>query len=81
MEGEGDSISANLRGRLTHLTSSRVEQSRVDPQSVINNLFSGRNFDSKETEKGGGGGGLKIYVDKNFGTVTLGPNNLDRYVV
>ena len=74
--GDGDSISLSLKGRLTLLaTSSRVEQSRVNPQAVINHLFSGHNFDSSEAEKGGG---LKIYVDKNLGTVTLAGPNLDR---
>lgn len=77
--GDGDSITGSLRGRLTLLaTSSRVEQSRVDPQAVINNLFSGQTFDSKETDKGGGG--LKIYVDRNSGTVTVAGPNLDRYI-
>lgn len=73
--GDLDSISGSLRGRLKLLaTSSRVEQSRVDPQSVIDNLFSGHTFDSQvEGEEG-----LKIYVDKNFGTVTVAGTNLDR---
>lgn len=76
--GDVESISGSLRGRLTILaTSSRVEQSRVDPQAVINNLFSGQTFDSKEADKVGGG--LKIYVDRNSGTVTLAGPNLDRY--
>ena len=71
-------ISGNLKGRLTLLaTSSRVEQSRVDPHAVIDNLFSGQKFDSKEPDKAGGG--LKIYVDRNSGTVTLAGPNLDRY--
>lgn len=73
--------SASLRGRLTLLaTSSRMEQSRVNPQAVIDNMFSGHTFDSKETETETGGG-LQIYVDKNLGTVTLAGPNLDRYVI
>lgn len=77
--GDVESMSGSLRGRLTLLaTSSRVEQSRVDPQAVINNLFSGHTFDSKEAEKAGGE--LKIYVDRNSGTVTVAGTNLDRYV-
>lgn len=78
--GDVDSMSGSLRGRLKLLaTSSRVEESRVDPQAVIDNLFSGHTFDSTQAE--GGEGGLKIYVDKNFGTVRLAGTNLDRYVV
>ena len=80
MEGDVDIMSANLRGRLTLLaTSTRVEQSRVDPQAVINNLFSGHNF--QNTQEEGGDGGLKLYVDKSKGTVTLAGTNLDRYVL
>lgn len=76
--GDVESISGSLGGRLTLLaTSSRVEQSRVDPQAVINKLFSEQTFDSKEPDKAGG---LKIYVDRNSGTVTLAGPNLDRYV-
>lgn len=82
--GDADAMSASLRGRLTLIaTSSRVEETRVDPQAVINNLFSGHTFDGNETERGGGGGGgggLKIYVDKKSGTVTVAGPNLDRYV-
>lgn len=75
--GDVESMSGSLRGRLKLLaTSSRVEQSRVDPQAVIDNLFSGHTFDSQEEGKEDG---LKIYVDKNFGTVTVAGTNLDRY--
>lgn len=74
-----ESMSGSLKGRLTLLaTSSRVEQTRVDPQAVINKLFSGQTFDSKEPDKAGGG--LKIYVDKKSGNVTVAGTNLDRYV-
>ena len=73
--GDIDSMSGSLRGRLKLLaTSSRVEQSRVDPQAVIDNLFSGHTFDSQVE----GGEGLKIYVDRNLGTVTVAGTNLDR---
>lgn len=77
---DGDSISGSLRGKLTLLpTSSRVEQSRVDPQAVINNLFSAHTFESTMREREGcEEEGLKIYVDKNSGTVTLAGPNLDR---
>lgn len=80
--GDTESISGSLRGRLTLIaTSSRVEQSRVDPNAVVDDLFSGHKFDSTEQEAEERGGGLKIYVDKNLGTVTLaGLANLDRYV-
>lgn len=75
--GDMDSISGSLKGRLTLLaTSSRVEQSRVNPQTVIDDLFSGHTFHKTETE--GGGEGLKIYVDKNRGTITVAGTNLDR---
>lgn len=79
MDGGADVESIiGLKGRLTLLaTSSRVELSRVDPQAVINNLFSEQTYDSKEPDKAGGG--LKIYVDRNSGTVTLAGPNLDRY--
>ena len=77
--GDGDSMSGSLRGKLTLLaTSSRVEQSRVDPQAVINNLFSAHTFDNTTAEGEGNEGGLKIYVDKNSGTVTVAGPNLDR---
>ncbi len=79
--GDGESISGSLGRKLTLLaTSSRVEQSRVDPQAVINNLFSAHTFDSTIAESEGSEGGLKIYVDKNSGTVTVAGPNLDRCV-
>lgn len=72
-----ESISGSLKGRLTSLaTSSRVEQSRVDPHAVIDNLFSGQTFDSKEPDKSEGG--LQLYVDRNSGNLTLAGPNLDR---
>ncbi len=79
---EVDSISRNLRMRLSLLpTSSRVEESRVDPQSVIDNLFHGHNFSSQDqSESANEECGLKIYLDKNLGTVTLGDSNLNRWV-
>ena len=69
--------SGSLRGHLAMLsTNSKMEESRVDPKAVIDNLFSGHNFSSSETELGGGG--LQIYFHKNTGSVTLAGPNLDR---
>ena len=77
--GDVDSMSGSLRGKLTLLaTSSRMEQSRVDPQAVINNLFSAHTFDNTAAERESSEEGLKIYVDKNSGTVTVAGPNLDR---
>jgi len=52
--------------------SSKVEQSRVDPQSVIDQLLEGQSFTSSQ------GKGLQLFVDKTRGTVTLGGSDLDR---
>lgn len=59
--------------------SSRVEQSRFDPESVVDLLFQGLDFSKREEEEGGGGG-LQIYVDKMMGTVHLAGPDLDKYV-
>lgn len=69
-------MGGSLRGRLP--TSTRMEESRVDPDAVIEKMFSGLTF-SKSSEATVGEGGLKIYVDKNLGTVTLAGPNLDRF--
>ncbi len=78
IEGTGDDGSNSLRGRHGTL-SSRVEQSRVDSQSVVDNLFSSLNFSRSEAELNGDQGGLRLYVDKSRGTVTLAASSLDRY--
>lgn len=73
-------MSGSLKSKLTLLaTSSRVEQSRVDPQAVINNLFSAHTFDSTQAAREANQGGLNIYVDKKTGSVTVAGPNLDRY--
>ena len=79
--GEADSMGGSLRGRpaVVASTSSRVEQSRVNPQAVIDNLFSSHNFSRSEAGLNRDQGGLKLYVDKSLGTVTLAGPNLDRY--
>ena len=72
---ETESICSN-RSRISLLPSSRVEQSRVDAKSVVEKLF--QNHDLLHTDEEEGSGGLKIYVDKNKGTVTVAGPDLDR---
>ena len=75
---EGDLVSGSLRGRHGVL-SSRVEQSRVDPQAVVDSLFSSHMLSSSEAALSGRDQeGLKIYVDKSRGTVMLSGTSLDR---
>lgn len=76
--GEADSMSGSLPRSRPVMNPSRVEQSRVDPQAVIDNLFSSHNFSRSEAEPSVEQGGLKIYVDKSLGTVTVAGSNLDR---
>ena len=74
---ETDSV-GNNRSRISLLPSSRVEQSRVDVKTVVDTLF--QNHDLLHTDEEEGSGGLKIYVDKNRGTVTVAGPDLDRLV-
>ena len=68
----------STRSRLSLVPpSSRVEQSRFDPESVVDKLLQGLDFSKREEEEGGGGG-LQIYVDKMMGTVHLAGPDLDR---
>ena len=82
--GEVDSMYGSLRGRpaMASSTSSRVEQSRVNPHAVIENLFSIGNVSHHEEAElvDQDQGGLKIYVDRNLGTITLAGPHLDRCV-
>lgn len=68
----------NNRSRISLLPSSRVEQSRVDVKTVVDTLF--QNHDLLHTDEEEGSGGLKIYLDKNRGTVTVAGPDLDRLV-
>lgn len=68
----------NNRSRISLLPSSRVEQSRVDAKTVVDTLF--QNHDLLHTDEEEGSGGLKIYLDKNRGTVTVAGPDLDRSV-
>ena len=71
--------SINIRSRMPLFpTSSRVEQSRVDAQSVVDKLFD--SHDLTYTEEEGTGEGLTLYVDKNGGTLQLAGRDLERYV-
>jgi len=75
---EGDLVSNSLRGRHGTLTS-RVEQSRVDPQAVVDSLFSSHMLSNSEAALSGRDQeGLKIYVDKSRGTIMLSGTNLER---
>lgn len=68
----------STRSRLSLVPpSSRVEQSRFDPESVVDRLLQGLDFSKREEEEGAGGG-LQIYVDKMLGTVHLAGPDLDR---
>ena len=68
----------STRSRLSLVPpSSRVEQSRFDPESVVDKLLQGLDFSKREEEEGGGGG-LLIYVDKMLGTVHLAGSDFDR---
>lgn len=72
---DGESMSGSTRSRLSLLPpSARVEHSRVDAQSVIEQLFQNHDFQSKE--EGEESVGLKIYVDKSHGTVTVTGHDL-----
>jgi hypothetical protein len=68
----------STRSRLSLVPpSSRVEQSRFDPESVVDKLFQDLDFSKREEEEGGGGG-LQIYVDKMLGTVHITGSDFDR---
>ena len=68
----------STRSRLSLVPpSSRVEQSRFDPESVVDKLFQDLDFSKREEEEGAGGG-LQIYVDKMLGTVHLAGSDFDR---
>ena len=68
----------STRSRLSLVPpSSRVEQSRFDPESVVELLLQGLDFSKREEEESSGGG-LQIYVDKMLGTVHLAGPDLDR---
>ena len=74
-EDETGSISGSTFSRLSLLPpSARVEQSRVNAQSVIEQLF--KNHDFLAREEGEEEGGLKIYVDKSAGTATVTGHDL-----
>lgn len=74
-----DDDSGSTRSRLSLVPpSSRVEQSRFDPESVVELLLQGLDFSRKEEEEEGSGVGLQIYVDKTLGTVHLAGPDLDR---
>ena len=69
----------STRSRLSLVPpSSRVEQSRFDPESVVELLLQDLDFSKREEEGEGSGVGLQIYVDKMLGTVHLAGPNLDR---
>lgn len=74
---ETESI-CSQRSRISLLPSTRVEQSRVDVKSVVDELFQSHDLSHVDEEEGSEG--LKIYVDKDRGTVTLAGTHLDRYV-
>ena len=58
--------------------SSRVEHSRVDTNSVINELLKGHDLRRSEEDEEAGGGGLKIYVDRNRGDCVVAGPDLER---
>ena len=64
------------RSRLTVFPSSRVEQSRVDNKSVVDELF--QNHDLSRTDEEGSG--LRLFVDNSKGTVTVTGEDLERCV-
>ncbi len=72
-----DSISGSNRKLALIPTSSKVEQSRVDPNDVIEKLFEGQKFESKDLLESSSKG-LQLFVDKTRGTVTVGGSELDR---
>lgn len=51
----------------------------MDNKTVVDDLF--QNHDLLHTDEEEGSGGLKIYVDKNRGTVTVAGPDLDRLVM
>ena len=79
LEGPDTESICSQRSRLSLFPSSRVEHSRVNTESIIDQLFESHDL-SKVDEEEGATGGLKIYVDKSRGTVTLAGTDLDRYV-
>ena len=74
--GECDSMSGSLGRRLSSL-SAKVEKSRVNPQAVIDDLFSEHKLSSNSTVEAKEGG-LKIYYDRKSGAVTLAGPDLDK---
>ena len=65
------------RSRISLLPSSRVEQSRTNTKTIIEDLF--QTHDLSHTEEDEGSSGLKLYVDKDQGTITVaGVADLDR---
>ena len=59
-------------------TSSRVEHSRVDTNSVIDELLQGHDLRRSEEDEEAGGGGLNIYVDRNRGDCVVAGPDLER---
>lgn len=57
---------------------SRVEHSRVDTNSVISELLKGHDLRRSEEDEEAGGGGLKIYVDRNRGDCVVAGPDLER---
>ena len=67
------------RTRSTVFPSIRVEQSRVDNKSVVDALFQSHDL-SRTDEEDESRGGLKLFVDKSKGTVTVTGEDLERCV-
>ncbi len=72
-----ESLSGSTRKLALIQTSSKVEQSRVDPGSVIAKIFEGQTFKSKD-EGEDNSKGLQLFVDKTRGTFTVGGSELGR---
>lgn len=77
-EGHETESICSQRSRLSLFPSTKVEQSRKDAKSIIDELIQQHDLTKEAEEEEGGSGGLKIYVDKNRGTVTVAGPNLDR---
>ena len=62
------------KSRSSLFPSARVEQSRVDAKTVVDELFESHDFVQHEEE---GGNSLKMYVDVN-GEITVGDHTTER---